>query len=305
MTQDSQNTAVSRSIVGIKLTPYAQFSLALYVLFPLVAGFVSAMQGSGRTSGWPLGFRLAYYLPLALIVMGSSGICCSILSRPARTLRLPLWLLLIAGTLVSGEFIKLYVEWIVPIFDRLLPSTAVGGRVVEFTVSGNLQAGLPTIITWVGINLIGWLVFGIERFGYPSPKAKKRAPPRERVADSEPDTAVGAPSPQGVPNFLIRAGVGSIDQVAALEAQQHYIKIHLTEGSKTILYRFSDAIREAGDAHGLRVHRSWWVNRSYVARAQETDSRMSLVLETGVDVPVSRTYHLRAVDAFARMRTPG
>jgi len=301
MTQNGDGAESSGLTAGMLLSRRTKFALVLYLVFPLFAGFISAMQGSGRTSGWPLGFRVAYYIPLALIVMWSSGLSCYLLSKPFKALRLPLWSLLIVGVLVAGEFIKLYVSLIVPVFDKLLPSSATGGRVAEFTFFGNLQAGIPTIITWLCLNMIAWYLFKIERFGYQPPATLAGMQQPGSGSDAQ---DIAAPLAQDdnftspVPNFIKRANLTSVDQLKAIEAQQHYIKIHTDVGTKTILYRFSDAIGELGKDQGVRVHRSWWVNRNSVGSTEEEGNRMTLVLKTGIRVPVSRTYHLQASEIF-------
>ncbi|WP_394729258.1 LytTR family DNA-binding domain-containing protein [Altererythrobacter sp. GH1-8] len=267
-----------------------QFALLLYVLFPLFAGFISAMQGSGRTSGWPLGFRIAYYLPLALIVMWSSGLACHLLARIARALRMPLWVLLVAGVLAAGEVIKAYVRFVVPLFDKLLPASATGGRVVEFTMATTIQTGLPTIVTWLLLNMLAWKVFGIPRFGYDAPPGL--------VSSKWSRTAASDSEERAPPNFLARARLGSIDTIEAIEAQQHYIKIHAKTGQKTILYRFGDAIAEIEDDMGVQVHRSWWVNKKFVERLAREGDRMFVIMESGLEVPVSRTYAREAKEQF-------
>lgn len=296
-----QEPIASPFSAAARLTPYMRFSLILYGLFPVIAGSLSALQAAGRTNGWPIEYRFAYYIPLALIVMWSCGLSCTLLSKPAKFLRLPLWLLLVIGALVAGEFIKLYVQFIVPVFDKLLPTDVVGGREVNFTPAGNLRAGLPTVLMWAGLNMAAASFFKIERFGY---KAKRKT----TAAWSTPaDGSNGEDAPEEnrqkqapyVPNFLMRAGLDSIDHIIALEAQQHYVKIHMQSGSKTILYRFSDAINELGTGSGIRVHRSWWVQIDAVEAMQDVNKKPVVTLKTGTKVPVSRTYYLNAHEAFS------
>ncbi|MEM9879920.1 MAG: hypothetical protein AAF862_11650, partial [Pseudomonadota bacterium] len=199
---------------AVDLTRHAKVAIAIYVVFPLVSAFISAMQGSGRTTDWPLGFRMAYYVPLALVVMWSSGLCCHALSRFTRFLQLPLWVLLIAGSLLAGEFIKLYVQMIVPIFDQLLPESATGGRSVEFSLETRLRSGLPTILTWVGLNLGAWIGFKVERFGYPPPSSKQ---PHPAAFEETENGAPIASNLQTLPSFAQKAGLTSVDQIEALE----------------------------------------------------------------------------------------
>ena len=80
-----------------------------------------------------------------------------------------------------------------------------------------------------------------------------------------------------------------------LKVEDHYVKAHTTEGSSLILMRFADAVAELS-AHGLQVHRSYWVARRYMKRVMPKDGRTFLRLTTGQEIPVSRTY-LRAVRA--------
>jgi DNA-binding LytR/AlgR family response regulator len=47
-------------------------------------------------------------------------------------------------------------------------------------------------------------------------------------------------------------------RLIALEAEDHYVRIHTDAGSELIAMRFSEALAELGQAHGYRLHRSWW-----------------------------------------------
>jgi hypothetical protein len=50
-------------------------------------------------------------------------------------------------------------------------------------------------------------------------------------------------------------------EIWALEAEEHYTKIHTSKGNTLLLMRFSDAITEMDPQPGLQVHRSFWVSR--------------------------------------------
>ncbi|MCY4374023.1 MAG: LytTR family DNA-binding domain-containing protein [Spirochaetaceae bacterium] len=80
-----------------------------------------------------------------------------------------------------------------------------------------------------------------------------------------------------------------------LKVEDHYVEAHTPAGSGLILMRFADAVAELS-AHGLQVHRSYWVARRYMKRVMPKDGRTFLRLTTGQDIPVSRTY-LHAVRA--------
>lgn len=76
--------------------------------------------------------------------------------------------------------------------------------------------------------------------------------------------------------------------VHALEAEDHYVRVHTSLGKELVLMRLSDAIAEMGAVEGVRAHRSWWVAKAAVARTRRENGRMTLVLADGAEAPVSR-----------------
>ena len=79
-------------------------------------------------------------------------------------------------------------------------------------------------------------------------------------------------------------------EVWAVEAEDHYLRLHTSKGQDLILLRLADAIDELAGIEGAQVHRSWWVARDAIADASRGDGRATLVLKDGSEVPVSRTY---------------
>lgn len=99
------------------------------------------------------------------------------------------------------------------------------------------------------------------------------------------------PSPPPPPKFLERlpaklAGA----EVWAVEAEDHYLRLHTSMGQDLILMRLTDAVAELEGIDGAQVHRSWWVARGAVTDAERGDGRAILTLKDGSKVPVSRTY---------------
>jgi DNA-binding LytR/AlgR family response regulator len=76
----------------------------------------------------------------------------------------------------------------------------------------------------------------------------------------------------------------------AVEAEDHYLRLHTSRGSDLILMRLSDAIAELEGLEGARTHRSWWVARDAVQSADRSEARIRLRLPDGLIAPVSRTY---------------
>ncbi len=76
----------------------------------------------------------------------------------------------------------------------------------------------------------------------------------------------------------------------AVEAEDHYLRVHTDAGSDLILMRLSDALEELEGLEGAQTHRSWWVARDAVRGASRGDGRATLTLEGGIVAPVSRRY---------------
>lgn len=79
-------------------------------------------------------------------------------------------------------------------------------------------------------------------------------------------------------------------EVWAVEAEDHYLRLHTSRGQDLILMRLADAIAELEGIEGMQVHRSWWIARDAIADAKRGDGRALLTLKDGSTVPVSRTY---------------
>jgi len=76
----------------------------------------------------------------------------------------------------------------------------------------------------------------------------------------------------------------------AIEAEDHYLRLHTSRGSDLILLRLADALVELEGIEGAQTHRSWWVARAAVEGARRAEGRATLLLKGGLEAPVSRTY---------------
>lgn len=76
----------------------------------------------------------------------------------------------------------------------------------------------------------------------------------------------------------------------AVEAEDHYLRLHTSRGQDLILMRLADAVAELDGLEGAQVHRSWWVARAALTDVKLGDGRATLTLKDGAQVPVSRTY---------------
>jgi len=106
-------------------------------------------------------------------------------------------------------------------------------------------------------------------------------PPSEAPAMSPPPAIA-----EKLPPKLARA------DLLAVEAEDHYLRVHTSAGAALILMRFSDALEalKGSATPGLRTHRSWWVGADAVELCAFRDGRGELTLKGGIKAPVSRSY---------------
>lgn len=79
-------------------------------------------------------------------------------------------------------------------------------------------------------------------------------------------------------------------RLIAVEAHDHYLRVHTDAGSELITMRFADALAELARVHGYRVHRSWWVAADAIESVRWSRGSGTARLGGSLEVPVSRTY---------------
>ncbi len=135
---------------------------------------------------------------------------------------------------------------------------------------------VPVFNVNVAVVILAWLLRGALA-------------PRHRPASPD------APPPElraKLPPRLARA------RLIAVEAEDHYLRIHTDAGSDLIHMSLSSALAALKDRDGLQVHRSWWVARRAVEAARWRKGRGVLTLTGGIEAPVSesRAAAVRALD---------
>lgn len=98
-------------------------------------------------------------------------------------------------------------------------------------------------------------------------------------------TTRAAPAP---PPILQRLPLEKRGTLLALSVEDHYVRVHTSQGTEMVLMRLSDAMKETGNIPGAQVHRSHWVAFKAVTAARREGDRAILTLSSGVDIPVSR-----------------
>jgi len=104
-------------------------------------------------------------------------------------------------------------------------------------------------------------------------------------------TVIAPPLPEAEAAFRRRLSAKRRSaRLIAIEAHDHYLKVHTEAGAELITLRFADALTELSQAHGWRVHRSWWVAADAVEAVRWRRGAGEIRLVGGLRAPASRTY---------------
>lgn len=105
----------------------------------------------------------------------------------------------------------------------------------------------------------------------------------------EPEIATEAPASFPA-DFLARLPANMRTDIIALEAEDHYLRVHTLHGSAMVLMRLADAAALIDERIGMRVHRSWWVAKDGVRTIEKSKGRCIARLVNDMEAPISRTY---------------
>lgn len=230
------------------------------VLIAAVAGVFLALSGAfvgGRSS---LLLRLVYWVPL-MIGGGLWGQVCGVLAA----------------------------RWVDPAERPWLTAA----------VTSLMMAGPMTLVVWA---VTGWMFEGrpypldlLPSFLMPVLVVTTAMCVMTVFTSQSRTIQTHAAAPDGAPaRFLDRLPPklrGA--RLIAVQAEDHYLRLHTDRGSDLILMRLSDAVAELEGLEGAQVHRSWWAARDAVRDVSRGDGRAVLTLEGDLKVPVSRVHARR------------
>jgi hypothetical protein len=148
-----------------------------------------------------------------------------------------------------------------------------------------VQVWIGVWLVWIAVSLVYERWVGGPLYGRPAPYTPRH------------DSDAPAAAPAG-PVLLEGVGGTLIDRlperlgrhVIALEAEDHYVRVHTDRGSALLHGRLSDAIGQLAAIDGIRVHRSYWIRKDAVRRVSASGKGMRVHLSNGIEVPVSQAY---------------
>jgi len=297
----ASNNAEERDIrVNSHMRPKHVFQF--FFLLPVGLGLFLGAGAIGPHQFVTIGHKIAYAMVTLALAWACYGLGSKLAAAVLRPWHPPLWVVLLVGFGVGGTFLWSPLrELLVVAFE---PYLQPGSAFRPFWPPPRDNLGMwfvMTVQSGAGWLLINWLDFRfrrVPRFGFAPPAAE---PPHaaSNPANSDDDALPNSTDkPPKTPRLRERLPDELRDaEIYALQAEEHYTKIHTSKGNTLVLIRFSDAIADMEPQPGLRVHRSYWVSRDNVEQVSREGKRLLLDIEGGLQVPVSRTYRVSVMNA--------
>jgi hypothetical protein len=103
-------------------------------------------------------------------------------------------------------------------------------------------------------------------------------------------TVIMPPLPEAERDFRMRLSPRlRAARLIAIEAEDHYVRVHTDLGSELVPMRFSEALDELARAYGYRLHRSWWAAADAIETVRWKRGTGEARLAGGIVAPVSRS----------------
>lgn len=267
--------------------------LLVLLLPPLILGWMAGISEMGSVV-----FNVkAAHIGFALLTFYMNWFCYEgftyIGAKVAASLRWPFWVALLFALVCTGllhaplTIIRdgLFAPFLAPgsTFFATWPWN-FGDKVYATEAALNFST---RIVVWIGWNAIILHVMRYSRFGFTSvfDRAPRGPLPGESIGTRKP--SVG----RGIARLYERLPGHNGKRILYMSAQEHYTKVYTEKASELIYMRFADAMALAETAiAGQRVHRSFWVAQDAVSEFKRDGSKISLILENGDLIPVSRSY---------------
>lgn len=258
---------------------------------PVAIGTLLAWNGAGSIpSNMSLGQTLLYWNSATLLVWLLAHLSSCLCGWLLKGRHIPLFFILLIGVIVSSPLCNLALFILTELNSTDSPF-AFGHAVERFyrdTPVQALQRGVGAFLLWPTINVL-W--FKLRGTSSPYEFSTFHAdPPFGLPARPFADASDGPIATHSQP--LAERLIANPEAVVALEADDHYIRVHRAIGSSPLLTgKFglcAKLLEQTGLGH--QVHRSWWVNFSCIRAVRRRGRRVELVLTNGLTIPVSESH---------------
>ncbi|MFM7378290.1 MAG: LytTR family DNA-binding domain-containing protein [Erythrobacter sp.] len=255
----------------------------------LAAAVVLAVLGAMNTGQAPFGYRLLYW---ASVIMPGSLLGIAVQTAVSA------WGALNGRRWTEIAVVALLVS--VPHTFMVIVATALFFGLDAITPGVVVFFGLTVLMVALVLTTINHLAAPLAAepaYPYASEVPAERQV-RETVPEPAPGVAPSLPALPELPELIAEKLTMRLRQarLIAIEAEDHYLRIHTDAGSDLVLMRMTDACALLPEAAGARVHRSWWAARAAVETLARREGKAELTLQGGLTVPVSRAMQTSLLD---------
>ena len=240
-----------------------------------VGVFLGVIGPFGSFYGGPIELRIAFWVVNMWVGFLILSVIVRLSVRASRRLDLPVWFALAMGVAVGAA----------PL------SALIGLFSAHFWPGGHGRIDGAFALYGETLAMSEAVAFA---FYFLSDRTWKAAAAPPAAPDPTPDPPVRETGASFLDRLPPRLG----RELLCLQMEDHYVRAHTVRGSDLILIPLKDAIAELGGADGLQVHRSWWVARRAVVGSAASGRNLTLRLNNGLEVPVSRA-------SVAKLRAAG
>lgn len=272
-------------------------NLAYYLGVPVLLAALFSMQRSGPGMYLDGSASLLFWLLASFFFWITNDIGTRAASAVLRPVGGPFWLTLVLGSLIGLILNIPAQEWRFRLFFSLSEIAAMGVPLPAFTADYAvlvLRGWVIGALIWGATNFFMLRFLRLPRYGY-EPAMSSAA-----IEDAQVDPAPVAPgsstralAAEAVSQAVPRQVLGvDVEDVMALQAQEHYVNVCARQGNRLVHHRFRDALDLVQGVPGCQVHRSYWVARAAMVTLTREGTSYRLQLTNGMKVPVGRTYLL-------------
>jgi hypothetical protein len=246
-----------------------------------------ALSEPSASDGLGLSARLVFWLAHVASALFLFELAQIYLGRIALFERLPPLLLVMAvgvvGAFLFAVFNLLLLDRIAFLAEDLMDSESIS---ISGLIDELRDSGATSVLFWVLLNSPRLIIIAQQKDTDDADQ-----PPSPDVMQAPPDEA-NRPAEVSRPllDLLSRLPRRIGTDIVAISAELHYLRVYTHTGEALILMSFGRAVEALGVIAGQRVHRSHWVALMHVLSLESDGDRVFCRLDTGLELPVSRTY---------------
>lgn len=264
--------------------------LAFYVGVPIIVALYAGLNNWQLIEIAGYGPALTFYTAHAILPWWTT---CALTSLTMLTLvrwKPNPYIVMLVGSLAAAVVTLPYTNWLTAAWDARWPSDQLQQQIAPLFSAEFWRFAASATVMWLVVNFIFDRFLGLPRYRYVIPRGYDFHDPTP--ADADVPVLAGESSSSDKPGFMQRMPVDlGLDDILAIKAEQHYIRVFTANRDYMLLHRFSDAVHELGKDIGLQVHRSYWVNKKAIASIKPRAKKFQIKLVTGAEIPVSTPHH--------------